>query len=382
MAIQLKAQTMNPLKNIGQYVVRLDESRNPVSVEVTSDEDHNRLMVLLEAEHKRKLELLKLQHTTVTTTKQGQGQKLEILVNDYLATLNKKAKNTLDTLGKYRRTLEALVEYAKSVGVEYISELDRRFVIKYLEHLREKSKKSDKTIQGYFYTLSTFYNRLLTIGETKEANPFVGHDLEYNTEPREPFTDEELVKIFTNPQIVKSKTLFYILMLQLTTGARPNEICQLYTDNIHTNPSGFYTISIEENKARGQSVKTKQSNREVPLHPLLLENGFLEFLESRPKTGMLFDLNKPTDKNYSTFISADFSKLLREMGIPVKTMYCFRHTVTNHLKQCGVEVQVREDLQGHTPVGFNEKVYSKKYSPDILKAKTEEYLYWRHLDIF
>lgn len=128
---------MNPLKNIGQYVVRLDESRNPVSVEVTSKEDHNRLMALLDAEHKRKLELLNLQPTTVTTTKQGQGQKLEILVNDYLATRNKKAKNTLDTLGKYRRTLEALVKYANSVGVEYISELDRRFVIKYLEHIRK-----------------------------------------------------------------------------------------------------------------------------------------------------------------------------------------------------------------------------------------------------
>lgn len=80
----------------------------------------------------------------------------------------------------------------------------------------------------------------------------------------------------------------------LTSGARPSEICQLWHDNI-IKDDGFYIIKIRANADREQTLKTKQSERDIYLHPLVIKHGFLEYLETR-KNKNLFDLPKAKGK--------------------------------------------------------------------------------------
>lgn len=390
MAIQIKAAMAN--FNHSGFEIKYDPNTNKV-VEIKTDgeADSKAAAAFLAAEradseaakaaeHARQLELLKLNmaHNQIAQVQPAQntGESLQTLKADYLAQLN----IGQGALSKYRRNLDRLVDFAATREVTAIDLLSRKFVRSYLEQLRGEGK-NDNTIQSIFNVCSTFFNHLVTIGEAVGANPFAGHRLEIEKSKREPFKSTELKQIFTCEAVLKDKKLFFICLLMLTTGARPNEICQLWHDDIVFEPdSQIYTLRITSDSARGQTIKTAASKRTIYLHPLLIQKGFLSYITE--KEGLIFELTKPADKTYSTFISAKLTTILRNLGIPDKTMYCFRHSVANHLKQSLVPQQIREDLQGHEGTGTNEVVYSQQYLPAMLKEKTEEPLWWRHLGVF
>ena len=89
---------------------------------------------------------------------------------------------------------------------------------------------------------------------------------------------------------------------------------------------------------------------------------------------MVFDLKRPALKNYSTFISEDFTKILRRLGITKKTMYCFRHTVISRMGSALVHEKVNRDMVGHEGEGTNEKVYQTPHQPAFLRTATQEIL--------
>jgi integrase len=109
--------------------------------------------------------------------------------------------------------------------------------------------------------------------------------------------------------------------------------------------------------------------------------GFLDYLNNK-NLGMIFDLKKPTKKTYSTFISEDFTGIIRLLGIESKTMYCFRHTVINRLKQSKILQSISEDLVGHEGKGTNATVYSQQHSAENLKEETEKILSYSEIPFF
>ena len=405
LAIQIKARIdMVDLSKLKKFEVEYDGNHQIKSVKVNGDADarnfqeYLKLLELHKAEeHKREIERLRLKQefedkekVKFTESPQGQelaalraslqnnlkpkvehGVNLESLKTDYLKNL----KVSAGTKYKYTAVIARLILYAASVQVHTIEGLTRKFVYGYLLHMRNTEKKSDKTITNEFNALSTFYNHLLRVGETKEANPFVGHNLDYEEEERRPFTNEDLEKIFSAPEVKGNKTLFYILLLLVTTGARPNEVCQLWTDDVVIDPKigPFYTIRFVENMVRDQTLKNKTSVRTIYLNDLLVKAGFISYLNSRGK-GMIFDLKKPALKNYSTFISEDFTKILRRLGITKKTMYCFRHTAISRMGNARVDPKVNRDMVGHEGEGTNEKVYQTPHQPAFLRTATQEIL--------
>jgi integrase len=429
LAIQIKSRIdmSSKIPDVSKFEVHFDGNNNIKSVKVDGTEDSIQLMKFIELrevhraeEHKREIEKLKelerikrqneleerekikkeRELEEFLETEQGQKKlalykkihssikvKDEENQNISSKSLDDLMKNYIDglrvgkgTLWKYENLIGKFISYCSNFKITTVDGIDRKLVFSYIQYLKKTEKKQDKTIKNIFATLSTFYNFLITSGETKEQNPFVGHRLEVEEEERQPFTDEELKKIFTSDEFLSNKKLYFICLLLLTTGARPNEICQLWTDDV-VKEDDIYTIRITENKERKQTLKTKASKRKIYLNKLLVENGFIEYFDGK-KLGMIFDLKKPSTKTYSTFISEDFSKFLRSIGIPEKTMYFFRHTVNNRLKQFGVNSEIRQDLVGHEGQGTNEKIYSKKHSPKNLKDATEEILTYKELGIF
>lgn len=416
LALQFKARiAMIDYKNIKKFDVAYDENGNIKSVSVKDDSDAqnlNEFMRLQETHkaeaHKRDLEKMKFQQALLEKeiiARQQQeyldspkGQEMTRLYNklqsklkpkddvkfDKLTSLKesyiKELTTTENTKYKYNNFISKFLDYCISHMVYDIEGVDRKLTYSYLLYLRKTEGKSDNTIKNIFNTLSTFYNHLIQVGETTANNPFVGHKLNVEESGREPFTNEELDKIFTNEEFQKNKKLFFICLLLLTSGARPNEICQLWTDDIQIEKN-ITKIRITENKDRDQSLKNKSSDRVIYLHPLLESFGFIDYLKAK-KLGMIFDLKKPSKKTYSTFISEDLTEILRSIGIESKTMYCFRHTVINRLKQKKVLRSISEDLAGHEGQGTNAKVYSQQHSAENLKEETEKILQYEEVPFF
>lgn len=142
---------------------------------------------------------------------------------------------------------------------------------------------------------------------------------------------------------------FWVPLLGLYTGARLNEICQLVLDDICIK-EGINIINI--NDTDGKKVKTIAGIRNVPIHPVLLKLGFLEYVEQQRKDKhnklkRLFpELKRNSRNEYSAGMSKWFNRTLDKVNETIANpddklqklhvFHSFRHTVRTELRNHSV----------------------------------------------
>jgi integrase len=160
----------------------------------------------------------------------------------------------------------------------------------------DEDRISDETKGNHFTKMRSF------IGWCEDNCSFMATDLKKpinnspkNTTPddeqRDAFSDEDLKNLFESKQYVrgthKQPSHFWIPLLGLFTGARENELCQLYKTDIYQDAtSGVWVIDINENSPDKKLKKTFHK-RIVPIHKKLVDLGFIDFSKS-VKTDRLF----------------------------------------------------------------------------------------------
>lgn len=165
---------------------------------------------------------------------------------------------------------------------------------------------SEKTHFDYIYTLRSLFSWALKRKYIKE-DPFDEIDLPVpeiskTSSKYLPFTVQHLQIIFSSQLFSKhwnnnpkNRTLFWLILLALYTGARLNELCQLEFKDIQED-EGVKFISINENN--GKRVKTRAGIRDVPIHNELMKLGFLDFIS----------LMKKESKNNRIFSDLTYNK--------------------------------------------------------------------------
>lgn len=114
-----------------------------------------------------------------------------------------------------------------------------------------------------------------------------------------------------------------------------------------------WVIRIAENSERGQWVKNEGSERRVPVHPDVIDLGFIEFAESakRENRTRIFPGIKPNSVgelmgNWSKW----FGRYRRsECGVGGKDtpFHAFRHTFKHYMRLASVPNEVHNELTGH-----------------------------------
>ena len=119
------------------------------------------------------------------------------------------------------------------------------------------------------------------------SNPFAGLAVTQGgkePEQRQPWTAEELPHLFASPiftaySVPKADTAgnrkagldaaYWVPLLCLYSGARPGEVCQLWTDDVSevqdSDGAPVLVIEFRESKERGQSLKNPASRRALPV---------------------------------------------------------------------------------------------------------------------
>ncbi|KZX59184.1 hypothetical protein A3709_16715 [Halioglobus sp. HI00S01] len=185
---------------------------------------------------------------------------------------------------------------------------------------------------------------------------------------RMPFTDEDMALMFCGENYTSNfgranpKTpfaaRFWVPLLAAFSGARMDELCQLKVcDVMHDEATDIHYLNIagpEDTAPDGQPkrVKNRNSIRPIPIHPALINIGFLEYADTLRNTpeASLFGLQRAPEGKWGSPLSKWFTNkssnakgFIERCGIVskgelrdgvewTKTFHGLRHTVTDNLR--------------------------------------------------
>lgn len=251
---------------------------------------------------------------------------------------------------------------------------------------------SPRTVNKYMEVCSTFFSFLSEIGEI-ERNLFSSKILRVPEhiiprDQRKAFNKSDLKLIFEKGKYFgggqKNKFFkniyFWGTLIALLSGLRLNEIAQLHTSDIQK-IDGIWCIVVDVTRGlkpkedNYKKLKNKSSIRTVPIHDVLIDLGFLNFVEEVKKTDSvrLFpEIKKKKKGGYGAIFGEWFNKNKKsyfEIDDPKKTFHSFRHTIANSLKQASVPEHIASSILGHEITGETYTRYGKQYEPKVLKKQ-------------
>ena len=200
-------------------------------------------------------------------------------------------------------------------------------------------------------------------------------------EERDPFTDGDLKRLFGSEEYLSKKhkksSEYWIPLLAVHTGARLRELYQLRKEDIRfDSESGVHYLDINNDGDTGKSLKTKSSKRKIPIHNKLIELGFLKYVESVPRGRALFaEIQTDSVDQLTRYFSKWFGRYRKRCNVGVikgekKTFHSFRHYVCNYMKSKEVNLDLIEEIVGHSNKNVSE-TRSRYTLPYELNSKME-----------
>lgn len=112
-----------------------------------------------------------------------------------------------------------------------------------------------------------------------------------------------------------------------------------------------------------QRLKNQSSKRQVPLHSLILELGFVNWIEKHQHPMLLAIESIGADKKWSSAFSRVFGRYKRAIGIDDAgvVFHSFRHCFLNQFKQTNADQPLVRQLVGHTEQSLSLGRYAEKY---------------------
>lgn len=196
--------------------------------------------------------------------------------------------------------------------------------------------------------------------------------------PRDGFEDDEVINIISQPLFTgcRSRRLkwtkgnvlvqgydYWNFLMLLLTGMRPGEVAPLMVDDIkqkegyaYIDLRAFNTRKGRVSRAEARQIKTRSSDRIVPLHPLLIDLGLLAHRDHMRQAGSarLFPDVVPYIKRDGRIRWSQSSskswQYLKSRGIITRedvTLYSTRHTMAEMIDQLQLADRTRNRVLGH-----------------------------------
>ncbi len=187
---------------------------------------------------------------------------------------------------------------------------------------------------------------------------------EEEEEDRAPFTIEELNKLMKSSwyeknlkkNLTKEQDRIYIPLIALMAGMRQTEIAQLYVNDI-LEENGIHYMRVDKLNPH-QKLKNRSSKRRVPIHPLLIELGFLKYVNSLKEQNIerVFHqlgvnkrgFGKPFGGKFrnQNFRNEWLNEAELEKNGETKVFHCFRHNFMTQLEDYAT-AQKFSSIVGH-----------------------------------
>lgn len=254
--------------------------------------------------------------------------------------------------------------------------------------LKTMSGKNANKIIGFVHA---YWNWAMQNYDNIPNNPFDGLKVTISgkaRDERQPFTPEELKKIFKSPIYTGCKSLryhntpgnliptdngiFWVPLIGLYTGCRSGEIIQLATDDVKVDGDIAYFEVTDEGD--DQDVKNGGSRRRIPVHQALKDMGLMRFVERqrRRKSKRLFpEMPKAADGMYSTSYASKFGNTLTSLGVKHdrNSFHSFRHCFEDACRNSRIPLDFVNALQGHSQRGMAGRYGHGRYGLELLSEE-------------
>jgi hypothetical protein len=143
-------------------------------------------------------------------------------------------------------------------------------------------------------------------------------------------------------------------------------LVQLRRENVKQR-DGIPFIEVTD-VGEGKSVKTSSSVRDVPLHPALVREGFLEFVATVPAGGFLFPIGGDNYERRADNASKTLMRWLRSDVVGIKDAklnnYSWRHRMEDELREIDAPDGVAWAITGRAESG-SRRLYGKTGRPSL-----------------
>jgi integrase len=246
-----------------------------------------------------------------------------------------------------------------------------------------------------------FVKRIITNNPAMDIRPLMEEKLAAS-DKRRPFTSSQLAEFFNSAfyrkwpiegvntySALDRDWRFWLPLLAAFTGMRPGEICQLETTDVLCSASGIWYLHVaptddddQDKDGPKKSIKTEFSRRSFPVHPKLIDVGFLDFLSKQKSVGAdgrLFpSLKRGRNGYYSDYPCRRFREAFLPEGMtvePRQTFYSFRHSFRDALRRADAPNDVLSALGGWSEGTKVSDNYGDKNDPDYLFKYIEKLHY-------
>lgn len=195
------------------------------------------------------------------------------------------------------------------------------------------------------------------------------------SEKRQPFSIEQLRALLASPlysgcrsegrraehgKLMLRDDKFWVPLVGLYTGMRLGEIIQLGVEDVKQTDGHWYIdINRGENDETDEdgdskSLKNWASVRKIPLHPMLISLGWLDYIaiarEANPKGRIFSSIKKGSNGAYSHNFSKWFGRYITATKIKTKrtAFHSFRHGMADALRAADAEDSVLKSILGHS----------------------------------
>jgi integrase len=231
--------------------------------------------------------------------------------------------------------------------------------------------------------------RLITVNPAEGLKP-IKRDAIAASEKRKSFTLEQTAQFFQSNFYTQSAKhtpayaydkpgwRFWLPLLCLFMGMRPNEAAQLHLADLKRTQKGTWYLDIEAtadedegSNGAAKTLKTAASRRKIPLHPELIKIGFVQFVDERKKSGfvprLFSDLKPDSYGNHATYALKRFREtyLPQAMKIePRQSFYSFRHSWRDALRRIDAQPATLQALGAWSQGKLTSDDYGDKADPD------------------
>ena len=281
-----------------------------------------------------------------------------------------------DTVASFRRVARAFTDHC---GKDRIDRITRGDVIAYRDHLLIEEGRHHGTVSKNLSYLSALFQ----VGVDAELIPNNPASRIKVPKPkvkkpsRLPYDTEHLNAIFRCPIYTEGQrprggggeAAAWLPLLATFTGCRLEELGQLRIHDVDCDDGIHYLTISDLGDEDGKQLKTEASRRRLPLHPQLIESGFLRYVERRRTEGQGSDLLFPGLRpDVKGKLTGNWSKWWgrysrRVIGIQDRTrvFHSFRHGFRDACREADLNEELADALMGHAGNSTG-RGYGRSYS--------------------